>query len=150
MLISICDVVHFTVQNRYVRLPLSTRNVASLVPLYRKFKVASHLLVSASMHLVQLLLPLKDNNGQAFPANYFQELRTQLTARFGGATAFVRSPAVGLWQDNNAEINRDDVVMFEVMTDELDTKFWNKFRRDLENKFRQDEILIRAIEVKKL
>lgn len=102
------------------------------------------------MHLVQLLLPLKDNNGQAFPANYFQELRTQLTARFGGATAFVRSPAVGLWQDDNAEINRDDVVMFEVMTDELDTKFWNKFRRDLENKFRQDEILIRAIEVKKL
>jgi hypothetical protein len=52
------------------------------------------------MHLIQLLLPLHDNDGPAFPSNHFKQVRSDLTDRFGGVTAFIRSPAVGLWQDD--------------------------------------------------
>lgn len=102
------------------------------------------------MYLVQLLLPLKDNDGQPFPAESFRNLRRQLADSFGGVTAFVRSPAVGLWQDQDDRLDRDDVVMFEVMVDDLDVKFWTNFRRELETRFRQDEIVIRAVAVRKL
>ncbi len=37
----------------------------------------------------------------------------ELIERFGGVTAFVRAPAVGLWKENAEDINRDEVVMFE-------------------------------------
>jgi hypothetical protein len=53
----------------------------------------------ASMHLIQLLLPRRDNNKQEFPAAYFSKVREELTERFGGVTAFIRSPAVGLWKE---------------------------------------------------
>lgn len=45
------------------------------------------------MYLVQLLLPLRDNEKQAFPRAEFDRVRNELTERFGGATAFLRSPA---------------------------------------------------------
>jgi len=51
------------------------------------------------MHLIQLLIPLHDNHKQAFPTAYFNKVREDLTKHFGGVTAFVRSPAVGLWKD---------------------------------------------------
>lgn len=47
------------------------------------------------MHLIQLFLPLYDNDGQAFAKPLFDTVRGELTERFGGVTAFVRSPAVG-------------------------------------------------------
>jgi hypothetical protein len=47
-------------------------------------------------------------------------VRKDLMECFGGVTAFLRSPAVGLWKEGNDEVNRDEVVMFEVMTDQLD------------------------------
>ena len=102
------------------------------------------------MYLVQLLLPLNDNDGQPFPAEYFQSLRSRLAESFGGVTAFMRSPAIGLWQDDNERIDRDDLVMFEVMTEDIDTTFWNTFRRELETKFRQNEVVIRAVAARRL
>lgn len=36
------------------------------------------------MYLVQLLLPLYDNDGHPFPAAAYAELRAELTERFGG------------------------------------------------------------------
>jgi hypothetical protein len=36
------------------------------------------------------------------------------------------------------------VVIVEVMADELDRAWWAGYRRVLESRFRQDEILIRA------
>jgi hypothetical protein len=101
------------------------------------------------MHLVQLLLPLHDDDGRDFPADHFTQVRAQLTERFGGVTAFVRSPAVGLWKERS-EVNRDEVVMFEVLTDELDEKWWANYRDQLEKKFRQDEILLWASSITRL
>ena len=50
------------------------------------------------MYLVQLLLPLYDNDGQAFDASEYVRLRAELADRFGGVTAYTRAPARGVWR----------------------------------------------------
>src|SRR2546423_1863945 len=102
------------------------------------------------MHLIQILLPLYDGEKQQFPAEYFERVRQDLTERFGGVTAFVRSPAVGLWKQANDDVSRDDVVMFEVITEQLDHDWWANYRERLQNKFHQDELLIWASIITKL
>ena len=47
------------------------------------------------MHVVQFLLPLRDNERRAFPRADFEKVRTELTEHFGGVTAFLQSPASG-------------------------------------------------------
>lgn len=102
------------------------------------------------MHLVQLLLPLNDNEGRPFPTDYFNQIRAELTECFGGVTAFVRSPAVGLWKESATDTSRDEVVMFEVLAAELDHVWWASYRKELQQKFRQDEVLIWASTITKL
>lgn len=102
------------------------------------------------MHLVQLFLPLYDNEGNLFPRARLDEVRGELTDRFGGVTAFVRSPAVGAWEDDAGHVCRDDVVLLEVMVDSLDAAWWAAFRQTLETRFCQDEIMVRAMQVSRL
>lgn len=72
------------------------------------------------MHLIQLLLPLHDNDRQKFPAEHFDSVRNDLINRFERVTAFLRSPALGLWKTDD-DVSRDEVVMFEVMSPDLDS-----------------------------
>jgi len=102
------------------------------------------------MHLVQLLLPLYDASGTAFPRARFDAVRRALTERFGGVTAYTRAPAQGLWEDEAGRLERDDVVLFEVMVDALDHGWWFAYRQSLEADFAQDEILVRACPVERL
>jgi len=102
------------------------------------------------MHLIQFLLPLHDNSNQKFPETHFSRVREDLTERFGGVTAFVRSPAVGLWKEGKDTVNRDEVVMFEVTADQLDKEWWATYRKQLQAQFRQDEVLIWASNITKL
>lgn len=102
------------------------------------------------MFLIQLLLPLHDNAGKPFPREFFEEVRRVLTERFGGVTAYQRSPAIGFWKDPGDDVSRDEVVMIEVMGDRLDKQWWTTYRGELETKFRQEELLVRAMEVHKL
>jgi hypothetical protein len=95
------------------------------------------------MHLIQILLPLYDNAGNIFDEELYGTVRRELTERFGGLTAFTRAPAQGLWKDAG-KTHRDDIVVFEVMTEELDADWWRGYRQTLEKTFRQDEIVIRA------
>lgn len=94
-------------------------------------------------YLVQILLPLADNEGVAFPAEMFRDLQAELTSRFGGVTAYSRAPAKGVWAHNNAH-HTDDIVTIEVMTDVLDDRWWQALRRRLETMLHQEEIVIRA------
>ena len=102
------------------------------------------------MYLIQLLLPLYDNNKQPFARADFDAVRQHLTEKFGGVTAFQRSPAVGLWKESDDEISRDDVVMFEVMADELDQPWWTKYREILQREFMQEELIVRALTITRL
>ena len=98
------------------------------------------------MHIVEIFLPLFDNDGQRFGPQLYTRVREQLVERFGGLTAFTRSPAEGLWEDGG-ERSRDEIVIFEVMSDGLDRNWWERYRAELERRFRQDAIVVRAHEV---
>lgn len=97
-------------------------------------------------HLIQILLPLSDNEGRRFPPAAYARVRSELTERFGGMTAFTRGPAEGLWEENGRTA-RDDIVVFEVMAADLDTSWWDGYRRSLETRFRQERIITRAQDI---
>ena len=103
------------------------------------------------MHLVQILLPLRDNEGRPFPRADFDHVTRELTDRFGGVTAYLRSPATGAWRaDDEEEVAHDDVAIIEVMDDALDRPWWIGYRHDLERRFRQDEVVVRATAIERL
>ena len=95
-------------------------------------------------HLVQVLLPLRDPDGAAYPRELYDGLAEQLKEQFGGVTAYTRAPATGLWESPSGETVRDQVVVYEVMVDRLEPAWWARFRTSLEAKFRQQELVIRA------
>ena len=97
------------------------------------------------MYLVQLLIPLFDNDGHAFESSDYVRLRSGLADRFGGVTAYTRAPARGVWKGDSGETTRDDIVIFEVMTADLDRVWWKEFRQHLEARFRQDTLIVRAL-----
>jgi hypothetical protein len=101
------------------------------------------------MHMIEILLPLYDNDGNHFAAEDYAGVREELVAHFGGLTAFTRSPAEGLWVEDG-ERSRDDIIVFEVMADWLDRGWWRSYRGQLEARFRQDVIVVRAREVELL
>jgi hypothetical protein len=75
-------------------------------------------ILGATMHLVQILLPLHGNDGKAVLREAYKRIRE----RFGGLTAFAQSPAEGLWTPAVHQTHRDDVVLIEVMVDNLDSE----------------------------
>ena len=97
-----------------------------------------------------MLLPVYDNSGRRVPHERFAQLRDELTERFGGVTAFLRSPAQGTWKEGGGEVDRDEVVMCEVLVERLDPTWWSDYRKTLEGRFGQRELMIRAIEAQRL
>jgi hypothetical protein len=110
------------------------------------------------MHLVQILLPLSDNDGRRLPRALFADLARELIARFGGLTAHTRAPAQGLWLDDAPadperaaeRAVRDEIVIYEVMAEEVDEAWWRDRRGALERDFRQETIVVRAQEIRLL
>ena len=99
-----------------------------------------------TMVLIQLLLPASGaaaNDGQAPLA----ETRSELANKFAGLTAYVRSPAKGLWTAPDGHTEQDEVVMFEVVTDTFDRAWWRAYAATLAERFRQDTIHVRAVPV---
>ncbi|XKM43604.1 hypothetical protein A4U53_039290 (plasmid) [Rhizobium ruizarguesonis] len=63
-------------------------------------------------------------------------------------TLYVYSPAEGPWC-NDSEIQRDRIVVAELMAADLDRAWWSSYRRKPEARFRQ-EIVIRVIEIERI
>lgn len=97
------------------------------------------------MELFQIVLPLYDNGGNRLGRDLFTATLAELTERFGGATAFTRSPAEGFWENPDGRMQRDDVIVVEVLTDVPDDEWWAAYRTELERRFQQETILIRAL-----
>ncbi len=98
------------------------------------------------MVLIQVLLP---TNG-ATPADSLAPLaqtRAELAERFRGLTAYLRSPAKGLWTAPDGHAEHDDVVMVEVVTDSFDRGWWRTYAATLAERFGQDTIHVRAVPV---
>jgi hypothetical protein len=98
------------------------------------------------MYLVQILLPLADNDGVAFTREDFAQVRGELAERFGGITTFTRAPAEGVWTEVGGS-RRDDLFVFEVMARDVDHAWWERYRAELERRFRQETLVVRAIKV---
>ncbi len=106
-------------------------------------------MIEANKHVVQLLLPLLDSSGRPFPDGVMARIREELVSRFGGITAFSRTPAEGVWSNRGRKV-RDEVILIEVMVDQLDTVWWGAFRERLEKTLQQQCILLRAVAVTQL
>jgi hypothetical protein len=97
-------------------------------------------------YLVQLLLPVEDNEGHRFGEDTFAKTRGELVERFGGVTAHLRAPARGVWKAPDG-VDRDDIVILEVMTETLDRPWWARYREQVRERFKQDALVIRALSI---
>ncbi len=95
------------------------------------------------------MLPLYDNEGVAFVREAYDHVRDELTKKFGGVTAFHSSPAEGIWEEGG-RISRDAIIIFEVMSDDLERDWWKAYRADLEARFRQEKMIVRATAIEEL
>ncbi|HJR05972.1 MAG TPA: hypothetical protein VJ842_01650 [Pyrinomonadaceae bacterium] len=101
------------------------------------------------MYLIQILLPLYDNEGEAFDRKVYDRVRDELTEKFSGVTAFRSSPAEGVWEEGG-EVSRDAIIVYEVMAEELEREWWTNYRAELEARFRQEKMIARAILIEQL
>jgi hypothetical protein len=95
------------------------------------------------MHLIEILLPLRDAHGNAFPPAYYDDLAQHLTDKFGGVTSFLRAPAEGRWHGSGAT-QREDIAVIEVMARSFDREWWMTLKHELKEKFQQDELIVRC------
>ena len=102
------------------------------------------------MHLVQILLPLYDNERKLFPQDAYERVRDELTERFGGLTSYVQSPAKGLWRETGSATVHDDIVIYEVMAEQLDRDWWHGYRSELSARFRQELLIVRVRQIELL
>lgn len=102
------------------------------------------------MHLIQILLPLFYYERLPLPSEEYRRVREELTTRFGGLTAYTRAPAEGLSKEGPHETTRDEIVVYEVTTEELDKEWWGTYRESLEARFHQERILVRAYPIETL
>jgi hypothetical protein len=96
------------------------------------------------MHLVQILLPLCGNSGEHFSRNLFDQVRDELMDKFSGLTAYTRTPVSGLWQEGKGETVHDENVIYEVIVKNLDRDWWAGYRSQLEKRFQQEQLVVRA------
>jgi hypothetical protein len=80
----------------------------------------------ARMYLIQIFLPQYDNAGKAFSTEAFDQVQALLVEKYGGVTAYVRSPAIGMWKENETKNVRDDIFIYEVMTEQIDYHWWRR------------------------
>ncbi len=97
-------------------------------------------------HLVQILLPRNDQ-AHPLPNKLFEQVRVELTRKFGGVTVYSRSVAEGLWSPSADVFVHDEMVLFEVMTDVMQPDWWRAYRRELEQRFEQIEVVVRDHEI---
>lgn len=95
------------------------------------------------MQIVEVFLPLNTGSGVSIGGDVIDGIIGGLADRFGGATAFTRAPAEGLWKQQ-AEIQKDRIIIIEVMVAEVDETWWKGYRGRLEAELEQEEVMIRV------
>nr|WP_295932985.1 hypothetical protein [uncultured Dyadobacter sp.] len=102
------------------------------------------------MQLFQIFIPLNDNEGNRFAEKHFTNLREELSSKFGGLTIYNRSPVKGLWKEVDGATVADEMIIFEVMTENVDDRYWEDLKRRLEAAFSQEEIMMRYYDISKV
>jgi len=96
---------------------------------------------------IEVFIPLYDKEGNRFSDHLYQSVSKQLIKDFGGITAYIRSPAVGIWENSDGIQIKDDHVIYEIMVSEIDHSYWKQFKKKLELQFAQKELIIRQSEI---
>ena len=94
------------------------------------------------MYLIQIQLPVPSGAGDT---RAFSTTREELAQKFGGVTAYSRSPAQGTWISPQGDEERDSMLMVEVFSDSFDRAWWHTYQTQLATRFHQKEIHIRAL-----
>jgi hypothetical protein len=100
--------------------------------------------------LIQMLLPTKSDYGVAFDDAMLERTRDELIQRFGGLTAYLRSPASGAWTSPQGRVEEDRVVMIEVLAPTFDRNWWRGYATTFKKRFSQESIHMRATAVETL
>jgi hypothetical protein len=97
-----------------------------------------------NQYLVTILLPLRDNDNKPFDAAIYRLTRDELVDQFGGLTTYTRSPAKGIWEKHPGNAVSDELIVYEIICEALNEPWWRGYRSQLEKRFLQDSLLIRA------
>lgn len=90
------------------------------------------------MYLFEIFLPAQEAYGR---------LKEELVTRFGGLTAFTRTPAKGYWVESSGKTSIDEIVVLEVVAEEFEKEWWSNLKKRLERELNQKEILIRSSQI---
>jgi hypothetical protein len=101
------------------------------------------------MFLIQVLLPIV-RPIQVPQTDALSRTRAELVERFGGATAYVQSPALGEWTGSEGERQQDRVMLVEIVAPEFDRSWWRGYARQLAARFHQQTIHVRALRIELL
>ena len=101
------------------------------------------------MQIVEVFLPLDRGDGSPIEPELLEGFVAGLADRFGGATAYSRAPAEGIWKGDDG-LERDRVLVVEVMLETLDEEWWSAYRSRLEAELDQEQILIRVTSCRKI
>ena len=101
------------------------------------------------MVLIQLLLPLT-TVGSADITAMLSRTQRELVEAFGGVTAYFRTPAHGVWTSAEGYREDDRMVMIEIVTRRFDRSWWRDYVDQLQNRFVQETIHVRATAIELL
>lgn len=93
--------------------------------------------------LIQVFLPLEGKNGRRPD---IVRIEAEFDQKFGGVSTYRQSPVSGKWL-KDGRVERDDLLVIEVLAGSFDTQYWSKFRSGLEKLLGEQEILIRALKI---
>ena len=102
------------------------------------------------MVLIQLLLPTNTPTQPGRSESPLGQTGRELAEKFHGLTAYMRSPARGVWTAPDGRAEEDDVVMVEVVTETFDRQWWRTYSATLAKRFQQEAIHIRAMSIEML
>jgi hypothetical protein len=101
--------------------------------------------VEAYVYVIQILLPRLPQKGDGSSDPRLARTRAELVDAFDGVTAYLRSPAQGAWTAPDGRVERDEMVMVEVLAPSFEREWWRGYAATLAGRFEQEEIHIRAL-----
>lgn len=94
------------------------------------------------MVLIQLLLPVRTSEAGRLP---IAQTTQELTERFSGPTAYVRSPGHRMSADADGHSRPSDTAVVEVVTESFDREWWRAYARALAERFNPGDVRWRAV-----
>lgn len=71
------------------------------------------------MNIIEVFLTLDTGHGVPIPLEAIEGLVAGLADRFGGATAYTREPAEGIWK-RATTMEHDRIIVVEVMVEDVE------------------------------